>query len=193
MFVKICGLTTLEDTLAAAESGARAVGFNFVPSSPRYLEEASLAKWIAQVPAHIWKVGVFADQSAEQVSAVCQRLNLDVAQLHGDETPAQVPPGVRIWKAARVRPGFDPASLDGFSSEAFLLDGPASGVPFDWSSVHANGRKIILAGGLDPYNVREAIERVRPWGVDVSSRIETAPGRKDHRLMAKFIEIALSC
>ena len=193
MFVKVCGLTTLEDTLAAANAGAQAVGFNFVPSSPRYINEATLSEWIVQVPAHIWKVGVFADETAEQVSRVCARLRLDVAQLHGSETPAQVPPALRIWKAGRVRPGFDFGALKGFPAEALLLDGPASGIPFDWSAVHVDGRKLILAGGLGPDNVREAIERVRPWGVDVSSRIESSPGHKDHRLMSQFIETALSC
>ena len=193
MFVKICGLTTLEDTLAAAKAGAQAVGFNFVRSSPRYIDEASLTEWIAQVPAHIWKVGVFADESAEQVSAMCAKLGLNIAQLHGNETPEQAPPVIRVWKAARIHPGFDPGTLNSFPAEAVLLDGPASGIPFDWSQIQTHGRKLILAGGLDPFNVREAVERVRPWGVDVSSRIEVSPGRKNHRLMAKFIETALSC
>ena len=193
MFVKICGLTTLEDTLAAAGAGAQAVGFNFVRSSPRYLDPAELSEWIGQVPAHIWKVGIFADQSAEYVASLCERLSLDVAQLHGDETPAQVPRGLRVWKAARVKIGFVPPFFDSSLTEAMLLDGPAPGIPFDWSTIQANGRKLILAGGLNPANVREAIELVRPWGVDVSSRIEIFPGRKDHRLMAQFIENALSC
>lgn len=193
MFVKICGLTTLDDTLAAVRAGTQALGFNFVPSSPRFIQEMELERWIGDVPKHVWKVGVFADQSAAEVERICFRLGLDVAQLHGGESPAQVPHGVRVWKAARVREGFDVAELASFPAEAVLLDGPKSGVPFDWSAVAPTERKLILAGGLDAANIGEAIRRVRPWGVDVSSRIESSPGRKDHRLMTEFIETALSC
>lgn len=193
MFVKICGLTNLEDTVAAAEAGAQAVGFNFVSSSPRYIEENSLAEWIDQVPAHIWKVGVFADEPKSRVKAVCERLGLEVAQLHGNEKPGDIPSGLRVWKAARIRPGFDAAALDQFNTEALLLDGPASGVPFQWSAIRLNGRKLVLAGGLDATNVCEAIRVTQPWGVDVCSRIEISPRKKDKKLMTQFIEAALSC
>ena len=191
--MKICGLTNLEDTVAAADAGAQAVGFNFVPSSPRYIEENTLAEWIDFVPAHLWKVGVFANEPKARVKAMCERLGLQVAQLHGNESPAEVPSSMRVWKAARVRAGFDPASLDAFKTEAVLLDGPASGVTFNWSAIRFNGRSVILAGGLDVNNVRDAIHAVQPWGVDVCSRIETSPGRKDKKLMTQFIEAALSC
>ena len=191
--MKICGLTNLEDTLAAAEAGAQAVGFNFVAGSPRYIEENSLAEWIDHVPADIWKVGVFADESKARVKAMCERLGLQVAQLHGNEAPAEIPSGIRVWKAGRILPGFDPASLDRFQTEALLLDGPASGVPFNWSAIRLNGRKLILAGGLDANNVCEAVRLTQPWGVDVCSRIEVSPGRKDKKLMKQFIETALSC
>jgi phosphoribosylanthranilate isomerase len=193
MFVKICGLTNLEDTLAAADAGAKAVGFNFVPTSPRFIEEARLAEWIRKVPDGIWKVGVFADQAPEAVADICERLGLEVAQLHGSELPAAVPANMRVWKAARINASFSAALLDEFQTEAVLLDGPASGMPFDWAKVHANGRKVILAGGLEAGNVCDAIRTMQPWGVDVCSRIETAPGRKDHKLMTQFIEMALSC
>ncbi len=193
MFVKICGLTNLEDTLAAADAGAQAVGFNFVSTSPRYIEENSLAAWIDAVPSHVWKVGVFADEPKARVKAMCKRLALQVAQLHGNESPAEVPSGIRVWKAARVRAGFDPASLDAFKTEALLLDGPASGATFNWSAIRLNARHLILAGGLDVNNVCEAIRIAQPWGVDVCSRIEISPGRKDKKLMTQFIEAALSC
>ncbi len=193
MFVKICGLTNPEDSLAAVESGALALGFNFVPTSPRYIQPEALRTWIACIPAHIWKVGVFADESPAVIASHARALKLDVVQLHGSETPAQIPAGIRVWKAARVTDGFDPASLDSFAVEALLLDGPASGIAFDWSLAPARSRKLILAGGLEPANIRAAIERVQPWGVDVCSRIERAPGRKDHALMRRFIETALSC
>ena len=193
MFVKICGLMNLEDTLAAARAGALAVGFNFVSASPRYIEEERLAEWIGQVPDHIWKVGVFADRPAEAVAEICERLGLHVAQLHGSELPAAVPANVRVWKAARVNSNFSAASLSEFRTEAVLLDGPASGITFDWSAVRLNGRKIILAGGLDANNVCDAIRAVQPWGVDICSGIEISPGKKDHQLMTQFIETALSC
>lgn len=193
MFVKICGLTNLEDTLAAIGAGAQALGFNFVRSSPRYIGPGALAEWIGEVPARIWKAGVFADESPERISEIAERLGLDIAQLHGNETPAGVPPNLRVWKAARVTAAFDPLALEQFDVEALLLDGPASGIPFDWSLASTHTRKLVLAGGLDCGNVREAIARVRPWGVDACSRIERAPGIKDHAAMRRFIETALSC
>ncbi len=193
MFVKICGLTNLEDSLAAADFGAQALGFNFVESSPRYIGEDALAEWIERIPANIWRVGVFADEPAAQVSAMCRRLGLHVAQLHGSESIDDLPTDVRVWKAVRVRAGFDTVQWQRYPTEALLLDGPASGTPFDWSVAGHSGRKVVLAGGLHPGNVREAIGRVQPWGVDVCSRIEISPRKKDHQLMAKFLEKALSC
>ena len=193
MFVKICGLTNLEDTLAAADSGATAAGFNFYPGSPRYISPEALAPWIEQVPAGMWKVGVFVNESPVRVLEISQALSLDIAQLHGSETPADVPAGIRVWKAARIGPAYDFASLNNFTTEALLLDGPASGVPFDWNLATRRDRKIVLAGGLDIGNVREAIDRVRPWGIDVCSRIESAPGKKDHARMKQFIQTVLSC
>ncbi len=193
MFVKICGLTTLEDTLAAVDAGAQALGFNFVRSSPRYIAPEALATWIGQIPAHVWRVGVFADEPAAAVERFSETLRLDIAQLHGRETPRDVPHGVRVWKAARVTDGFNAAALDHFDIEAVLLDGPASGTPFDWTLATGETRKLVLAGGLDAHNVSEAIARVRPWGVDVCSRIESAPGRKDHAAMRRFIQTVFSC
>jgi phosphoribosylanthranilate isomerase len=193
VFVKICGLTNLEDTLAAAESGATAAGFNFYVGSPRYIAPDLLAPWIAQVPAGMWKVGVFVNEPATRVIQISRMLGLDVAQLHGNESVADVPAGMRVWKAARIVNGFDFSRLDAFDTEALLLDGPASGIPFDWGVAAARDRKIVLAGGLDADNVREAIKRVRPWGVDVCSRIESAPGKKDHARMKQFIQTVMSC
>jgi phosphoribosylanthranilate isomerase len=193
MFVKICGLTNLEDTLAAWEQGAAAAGFNFYPKSPRYVEPEVLKQWIGSVPRAMWKVGVFVNESPARVVEISRELNLDIVQLHGDESPREVPLGFRVWKAARITPGFDLSRLDGFSTEALLLDGPANGITFDWGLAAIQNRKIILAGGLNEENVREAIERVRPWGVDVCSRIESAPGKKDHARMRRFIQKVLSC
>jgi phosphoribosylanthranilate isomerase len=191
LFVKICGLTNLDDTLAASESGATAAGFNFYPGSPRYIAPEELAGWIGQVPAGMWKVGVFVNESPASVLTISRELGLDIAQLHGDESPSDVPPGMRVWKAARIQGSFDFSRLDAFVTEAVLLDGPASGIPFDWAVAAQSPRKLVLAGGLDADNVREAIERVRPWGVDACSRIESAPGKKDLARMRQFIERAL--
>ncbi len=193
MFVKICGLTSLEDTLAAADSGAAAAGFNFYPGSPRYITPDALAGWIDRVPAAMWKVGVFVNEPVARVLEISKQLGLDIAQLHGQETPADVQIGMRVWKAARIVDGCDFSALEAFQAEALLLDGPASGIPFDWGMAAGHERKIVLAGGLDIDNVRDAIERVKPWGVDVCSRIESAPGKKDRVRMKQFIQTVLSC
>jgi phosphoribosylanthranilate isomerase len=193
VFVKICGLTNLEDTVAAAESGAAAAGFNFYPGSPRFIQPEALAAWIDQVPAGMWKVGVFVNEPRTRVIEISRMLGLDIAQLHGSETVADVPEGIRVWKAARIVEGFDFSHLDAFETEALLLDGPANGIPFDWRLARTSDRKIVLAGGLDADNVAEAIARVRPWGVDICSRIEREPGKKDHASMRRFIQTVLSC
>jgi len=193
MFVKICGLTNLEDSLAASNAGAQALGFNFVKSSPRFIEAADLAQWIERIPAHIWKVGVFADETAAHVIETCQRFGLQVAQLHGNESPEQIPSDLRVWKAFRLQLGFNHAVFDNLQTEAILFDGPASGIPFDWTTACPQGRNVILAGGLHSGNVRQAIAAIQPWGVDVCSRIEISPRQKDHNLMTQFVQTALSC
>ena len=193
MFVKICGLTNLEDTLAAAESGAAAAGFNFYKGSPRFIEPEALGQWIGRVPAEMWKVGVFVNETPERVRQIAEALSLDVIQLHGQEPPADVPMGFRTWKAARILKDFDWDNLSDFDTEALLLDGPASGMPFDWKAANGRGRNIVLAGGLNAENVPAAIALVNPWGVDVCSGVESSPGRKDFGKMKRFIQTALSC
>jgi phosphoribosylanthranilate isomerase len=191
MMVKICGITNREDAMAAVEGGAAAVGFNFYPPSPRYIAPAEAAAIAATLPANVWRVGVFVDESTEAVLRTAAQAGLDVAQLHGSESPENYPPGIRIWKAVRVRPGEMPAVLPSGPLEAVLLDSPASGQVFDWARIPYGIEKLILAGGLDAGNVREAIAQVQPWGVDACSRIESAPGRKDHVKMAAFLKEAL--
>jgi phosphoribosylanthranilate isomerase len=117
---------------------------------------------------------------------------LDVVQLHGRESAGDFPHESRVWKAVRVADGFDPASLDQYPVEAVLLDGPSNGVVFDWMVASRAPRKIIIAGGLDAGNVRRAIEQAKPWGVDACSRLESAPGKKDHVKMNEFLKAALS-
>lgn len=189
MFVKICGTTTREDALAAIDFGARALGFIFYEKSPRFVPPREVAKWIQDLPAYVWKTGVFVDEDPAMIRSIASELGLDIAQLHGSETPDRHPENIRIWKAFRVNEGNIP-DLD-YPSEAILLDGPSSGRAFNWSVAASVSRPLILAGGLDEHNVRSAIERAEPWGVDVCSGVEAEPGRKDHARMKRFIEAAL--
>jgi phosphoribosylanthranilate isomerase len=196
MMVKICGITNREDALAAIEGGVAALGFNFYAQSPRYIapeEAAEISAGLAAWPA-IWKVGVFVDEAPERVLRIARQAGLDIAQLHGSESTENYPRGIRVWKAMRVRGAQVPEALD-CPAEAVLLDGPASGESFDWRGVqgvpHYAG-KLILAGGLDAGNVRQAIEQTHPWGVDACSRLESSPGRKDRFKMAEFLKAALA-
>jgi phosphoribosylanthranilate isomerase len=192
MMVKICGITNREDALAAIDGGAAALGFNFYPASPRYIGLEEAADLVAGLPAGVWKVGVFVDELPEAVERTAGLVGLDIVQLHGNETPEQYPMGIRVWKAMRVRDGQAPAVWPGGAVDAVLLDGPASGKVFDWACVPLGKERLILAGGLDADNVRQAIEQVHPWGVDACSRIEISPGRKDHIKMAAFLKAALA-
>jgi phosphoribosylanthranilate isomerase len=186
MVVKICGITNREDALAAVDGGARALGFIFHTSSPRHVNAAQLEPWIGEIPAEVWKVGVFVDEAPDAIERISARLGLDIAQLHGCETPDRHPRGLRIWKAFRVKD--TQASVPDYpAAEAILIDGLA----YDWTRTAHFTRPLILAGGLDEKNVRERMERAKPWAVDVASGIESSPGRKDHARMKKFIEAAL--
>ena len=194
MMVKICGITNLEDAMASVESGASALGFNFYPKSPRYITPEAAAEITSKLPAGVIKVGVFVNAQTEETARIA---GLDVVQLHGDESPQQIPAGLRTWKAFRVTPEFDLSMLDEWPLEAFLLDAPTaayggSGETFDWRRAHSTKHKIILAGGLDAANVGAAIAQAQPYGVDSCSRLEIAPGRKDHRKVSQFIQAALN-
>ena len=190
MIVKICGITNLEDALAAVDAGASALGFNFYPKSPRYINPA-IARTIAGEVPTVLKVGVFVNEPA--VEQLMQESGMDVAQIY----LSPLPPGLRTWRARNVDATFQASELDDPAPEAFLLDAPAPGVhggtghTFDWSRVPSINRKIVLAGGLDASNVVRAIQIARPWGVDACSKLETAPGRKDHQKMRDFIEAAM--
>jgi phosphoribosylanthranilate isomerase len=194
MIFKICGITNAEDAAVAVEGGANAVGFNFYSRSPRYIAPERAAQ--IPTPAGVRRVGVFVNESPRRVEEIACAASLDVAQLHGDETAADYPSAVPVWKAVRVIEGFDFSRYDGCPAEALLLDGPAdrlyggAGVPFDWRLAGVATRRVVLAGGLDASNVAEAIALVRPWGVDACSRIESAPGKKDHRKMNEFLQAA---
>ncbi len=192
MMVKICGITNREDAAASVEGGAAALGFNFYTLSPRYVTRDQAAAIIAGVPPNVWKVGVFVNEAPAHIAEVAADLRLDIVQLHGTESPADYPPGLRVWKAIRVGPDFNWNAWAACPAEALLLDGPVSGRSFNWSLASREGRKIVLAGGLDASNVQQAIAQARPWGVDACSCLESVPGRKDHHKLAAFLKAALA-
>jgi phosphoribosylanthranilate isomerase len=179
MMVKICGITRREDALAAVDAGASAIGFIFYSKSPRYVPPLTAAALGDGLDT--WKVGVFVDESPAAIEAVMRAARLDIAQIYGGSAPLHT----RVWKAFRPA---DSVSADG--AEAVLLDGPANGVSFDWTLARNSSGKIILAGGLDASNVAEAIRIAQPWGVDASSKLESAPGIKDHEKMRAFVKAA---
>jgi len=131
MMVKICGITDLDDALAAIDAGAAALGFNFWPGSPRHIALENARQIIRQLPPAVLKVGVFVDEAREKVNEISSNAGLDVAQLHGREAPGDFPDGVRVWKAVRVALDFNASEVDQYPAEAVLLDGPSNGVPFD--------------------------------------------------------------
>ena len=181
MMIKVCGITRREDAEAAVEAGASALGFIFYAKSPRYVTPSTAAA-LGEGLKNILKVGVFVDESPAAIESVMRSARLDVAQIYGKTYPEKVK---RVWKAFRPADG---VVADG--AEAILLDGPANGISFDWSSAIDPDHKIIVAGGLDASNVAEAIRIAEPWGVDASSRLESAPGIKDHQKVRRFIEAA---
>jgi phosphoribosylanthranilate isomerase len=197
MILKICGITNQDDASAAIDAGATALGFNFYPGSPRYLAPERAAEIVTA--EGVRRVGVFVNEKREVVDAIVHAARLDVAQLHGDETSGDYPVAAPVWKAIRIGPpDFGLAQLgqhDLDPAEALLLDGPASGVTFRWTVLRGHWpmqrpHRVILAGGIDSSNVAKAIALVHPWGVDVCSRIESAPGKKDHKKMTEFLQAA---
>jgi len=202
--VKICGIRRLEDGLLAAELGARAVGFVFWPSSPRFIDPYRARSIAAALPPFVTTVGVFVDQPAAYVAGVARLLNLGAVQLHGQEPPdsyAQSPH--RVIKAVPVRSGIDSVRTvsEVHSRAMVLLDAHdpvtrgGTGRTIDWTEAAraARVRLIILSGGLNADNVRGAIDAVRPYAVDVSSGVESSPGVKDpSKLRAFFAALGLS-
>ena len=194
--VKICGITRPQDALAAAQAGADAVGLVFYPSSPLYLSTERAVEIRDALPPFVQSVALFVNADAAQVAQVLQRVRPGMLQFHGEESPdfcSQF--GAPFVKAVRVRPGIDALEyLRPFSrAAAWLFDSYVPeyggvGESFDWSLVPAlRERPLILSGGLAPANVAEALRRVRPWGVDVSSGVESAKGIKDAAKIAAFM------
>ena len=194
--VKVCGITRPVDARAAAEAGADAIGLVFYPASPRYLSGERAVEIRDALPPFVQSVALFVNPDAPQVAQVIGRVKPALLQFHGEESPqfcAQF--GLPYVKACRMKPGVDALEyLQPFSSAAaWLFDSHVAeyggvGESFDWSLVPVRrGRPVILSGGLSQANVAEAVRRVRPWGVDVSSGVESAKGLKDAAKIAAFI------
>lgn len=192
--IKFCGLTNEQDVAEAVVAGADALGFVLWPGSRRHVDASRLAALVANVPAFVTRVGLFVDQPPDFIRSVSR--HLDLLQFHGDESPAFCAGFDRPWiKALRMRDDLDlAAAAEAYAgAQALLLDAYRPGVPggtgetFDWSRIPASLEKpVILAGGLTPDNVAEAVERVSPFAVDVSGGVEAEPGRKDPRQLAAF-------
>ena len=191
MLVKICGITRLEDAEAAVAYGASAVGFLFWPNSPRFIDPFRARAIVAALPPLVSVVGVFVNQPAEYINGVASLVGLSAVQLHGDETVAFVNLMRRpVIKAIGVGP--DTTAADWPDRATLLLDAHdvyrrgGTGRTIDWSAAAAiaSRRRVLLAGGLTPENVGEAVGRVRPSGIDVSSGVEASPGIKDHRKLS---------
>ena len=207
--VKICGITRPEDGRHAARAGADAIGLVFYPPSPRYVSPRQAIDIIAALPPFVTAVGLFVNMPADQVSALLERVPLDMLQFHGDESPDYCAGFQRSWiKALRMRDGVDPrVEADRYraaGARGLLVDSYVPGVPggtgerFDWDRLPADpSLPLVLAGGLDPANVAEAVRRVRPWAVDVSGGVEVLGvegrrqgGIKDPGAVSAFIRAA---
>jgi phosphoribosylanthranilate isomerase len=195
--IKICGMTSIEDTLLAVEGGADAVGFIFYKKSPRYVSEKLVRSIISKLPPFVETVGVFVDESADRINRIADSCKLDAVQLHGEETPAfckQI--SRKVIKAVRVKDKESFTQLPSYKVSAFLLDTYSenqqggTGQVFDWGLVN-EGKKygpVILAGGLNPANVTHAIQKAKPYGVDVCSGVEKTPGIKSPVKLRAFIK-----
>lgn len=203
VFVKVCGITSPEDALAAADSGADAIGLLFA-ESPRRLSRERAREISSVLPSRVARVGVFVDATANDVLSAVREVGLDYAQLHGDETPETVREitqgGVRVIKALRVRDESSISRMEEYAADLYLLDSwsesarGGTGERFEWTlaeSIRGYGN-ILVSGGITPENVGEALDFFEPYGVDASSSLERAPGEKDEERVRRFVSAAKS-
>ena len=195
--VKFCGITSAADAEAAVQAGAEALGLMFYHASPRYISLEKAQEIARLLPPHVLRTGVFADPNPADVFAAIRHCQLNLLQFHGAETPEFCQQfGIMTMKAFRIRDADSLLSMSAYRTDAFLLDSHVAGKPggtgetFNWDLALAAkkfGRPVFLAGGLTPQNVAEAVRKVEPFGVDVSSGVEQSPGKKDVKKMQDFI------
>lgn len=196
--VKICGITNLSDAQAAVNAGAWALGFIFYKKSPRYILPAKAKKIIDALPPFVTPVGVFVNEKEAVVHKVCRLTGITTVQFHGEETPAYCGrfKDYKVIKAFRVREGSDFTAIKRYKSDTFLFDtfqeslAGGTGKTFNWDLLKGQkfAKPFILSGGLNPTNVRQAIDALSPYAVDVSSGVEKSPGIKDHSLVNAFCQ-----
>jgi phosphoribosylanthranilate isomerase len=195
--VKICGITNYEDAVAAMDMGADLLGFNFYPKSPRFIVPEKAMDIISRLPGFMDTAGVFVNASIEQIHETNDTCPLDWVQLHGDEDPAfcrrLLSHNVRTMKAIRVKDQADIEKADSFFTDAVLLDAfdpekyGGTGLTFDWNIIGHIGKRVFLAGGINPDNAADAM-KLGVYGIDVCSGIEAEPGKKDHKKMRRLFE-----
>lgn len=196
--IKICGITNIEDALAAVDYGADALGFVFFDKSPRAVTPDTAKEIVSLLPPFVATVGVFVNEPGARIEETMGYTGVNIVQLHGDEPPEACSSWPRVIKALRVRDFTDLKPLEAYRATAFLLDTYSpeqfggTGQTFNWDIAVEAKRygKIILSGGLTPDNIEKALRRVRPYAVDVSSGIEERKGKKDLKKMRAFIETA---
>ena len=195
--VKICGMTNLKDVKVAVDGGVDAVGFIFYKKSPRSVTMQVVREIVLELPPFVDSVGVFVNETAEQINKIADHCKLDRVQLHGDESPAFCKKiRRRVIKVIRVKDIQSLKKLSDYPVSSFLLDTfsedqyGGTGKVFDWNLAYSAKKygPIILAGGLTPINVRQGIQRIQPYGVDVCSGVESQPGIKDHKKMQAFLK-----
>ena len=195
--VKICGTTSLKDALLAVENGADAIGFIFYKESPRNISQKDVKEIVAQLPPFVESIGVFVNETSDKINRIAEQCRLTAVQLHGEESPAFCRRiKRRVVKAVRVKDAESLKGMSDFDVSGFLLDAyneesrGGTGRVFDWNLALRAKKQgpVIIAGGLNPYNVYTAIHRVKPYGVDVCSGVEKSPGVKDPEKISEFIK-----
>lgn len=197
--VKICGITNYDDAAHAVILGADYLGFNFYELSPRHVDESEVKKFIGRLPNNVKKVGVFVNQNPDKVKKIVKNLDLDLIQLHGDETQdycskLKGEAKKQIIKGFRIKDKNDINKIKNYNADYLMFDANKEGMfggtgrTFDWKIIKGVNKPFFLSGGLNPKNVKEAIRTAKPYAVDAASGIEINPRKKDYKKMKEFIE-----